>query len=114
MNEPENIQNDPRSADLNEQCEDLRRQVNLLFGGLIVVSITLTVYLGVQLRRAGKDLAAILPHAEQAVRTIQQDDASAQVIFEKLTEFGRTHADFRTNILANYKISWTGTNAPKK
>jgi hypothetical protein len=110
MNEPENnLQNTSRSVDSDEKYESLSRQVNLLFGALIVTSFTLTAYLGLQMRRASVELIAIQPRADEATKLIQQDDANAQSAFSKLEEFGRTHPDFQAKILSKYKVN---TNAP--
>ena len=65
MDQPENdLQKMPQSADLREECDDLRRQVNLLFSGLIVASFTLTLYLGLQAKRAAAELKNIQPRAD--------------------------------------------------
>jgi hypothetical protein len=110
MNEPENnLPAASRSVAGDENYENLRRQINLLFGALIVTSFTLTAYLGLQARRASVELLAIQPRADEATRLLQQDDASAKAAFSKLEDFGRTHPDFQARILSKYKVN---TNAP--
>ena len=110
MNEPENnLQDTSRSVAGGETYEGLRRQINLLFGALIVTSFTLTAYLGLQARRASVELLAIQPRADEATKLIQQDDTSVKEAFSKLEEFGRTHPDFQATILSKYKVN---TNAP--
>jgi hypothetical protein len=111
MNEPENnLSNPSRSIDFNDTCESLRRQINMLFGALVVTSFTLTAYLAVQARRASVELLALKPRAEEADKLIQQDDVSVRSIYSKLADFGRTHPDFQAKILSKYKIN---TNAPE-
>lgn len=116
MNESEtDLQSASRPAGNNGNCEDLRRQITLLFAGLTITSFTLTAYLGLQARRASVELIAIKPRAEDAVKLLQQDDAAAQAVFAKLTEFGRTHPDFQTKILSKYKVTAPPpAAAPKK
>jgi hypothetical protein len=110
MNEPDiHIQDTASANDLRGECEDLRRQVNLLFGGLLVASLTLTAFLGLQARRASAELAAVKPQAEQLLKAVQRDDAGAQATFAKLLEFARTHPDFADKVLSKYKVN---TNAP--
>ncbi|HEY2081731.1 MAG TPA: hypothetical protein VGI88_03020 [Verrucomicrobiae bacterium] len=109
MNEPENnLQNPPRSMD-SETCESLRRQINLLFGALVVTSFTLTAFLGVQARRSSLEYLVIQPRAAEADKLLQQDNAAVQSTYSKLAEFGRTHPDFQAKVLAKYKIN---TNVP--
>jgi hypothetical protein len=106
MNEPENTpQSAPRSVDGNETCESLRRQINLLFGALVLTSFTLTAYLGLQARRASMDYTLAKPRAEEAVKLFQQDNVTVEAALAKLADFGRSHPDFQTNILNKYKIS---------
>ena len=105
MSQPENdLREATESTELREQCNDLRRQFNLLFGGLIVASFTLTAYLGLQARRAAQEYAIKRPIADQMIKTLTDDNATAQDILAKLNEFARTHPDFRKYLPA--------TNAP--
>ena len=91
MNEPENDpQNASRLMDMNENYEALRRQSNLMFIGLVVTSFTLTVFLGLQAKRAAAELSVIKPAAVETAKAVQQNDANVQALFTKLTEFGRT------------------------
>lgn len=110
MNEPEkDLQPIPRSVDNEEKTETLRRQINLLFGGLIITSFTVTAYLGLQARRSSMDLLAVKPRAVESLRVAQQEELSAQSIFAKLTDFARTHPDFQKQVFAKYRIN---SNAP--
>ena len=114
MNEPESNLTS-RSVDNGETCADLRRQINVLFGVLVVTSFVLTAYLGLEARRASAELIAVKPQAEQAEKLIAQDNAAVQAIFSKLQEFGRAHPDFQARILSKYKVNGPATNAaPKK
>jgi len=115
MNESEmNPQNAPGSADTFETGEDLRRQLNLLFGALVIMSFTVTAYLGLQARRASMDYLAAKPRADEAVRIFKQDNVAVEAAFSKLTEFGRTHPDFQKQILAKYKLPAPATVEPRK
>ena len=106
MNEPEiNLPTTPRSFDDLDTIESLRRQVNLLLGTLIVLSFTLTIYLGLQARRASIDYSVTKPRLVEADHLFQQDNASVQAAFNKLTEFARTHPDFQTQIFSKYKLN---------
>jgi hypothetical protein len=115
MNEPENnLPSTSRSVETNETCENLRRQINLLFGALVITSFTLTAYLGLQARRASVDYIGIKIQSDVALKAFQQDNAAVESVFSKLTEFGRTHPDFQKQILERYKISQPPFAQPKK
>ena len=106
MNEPENnLQNAPRSVDSEDIIEDLRRQVNLLFGGLVITSFIVTAYLCLEARRASIDLLVIQSHAVEMAKLYEQDAASAQSIYVKLADFARTHPDFQKQIFFKYKFN---------
>jgi hypothetical protein len=111
MNAPENnpdIENVPRLDD-GDDYEDLRRQITLIFGALIISSFTLTAYLGLQARRASVELINIKPRETEAIKMVDQDNAAVQSVYGKLADFGRTHPDFEKQILSKYKVS---TNMP--
>jgi hypothetical protein len=115
MNEPGNdLQTDLRSPEDAETVESLRRQINLLFGGLIITSFTLTAYLGLEARRASADLVAIQQNADQVARISQQEGQAMQSDFVKLSEFARTHPDFQKQIFAKYKFNTNSAPAPAK
>lgn len=114
MNE---IGNEPQSrpAGNEDQIEDLRRQINLLFGALIIASFTLTIYLGLQARRASKDLAEVQNAVEQSLKMIQQEDGAAAGTIEKLKDFARTHPDFdKQQILPMFRVNTNAPAAPPK
>ena len=102
------IENVSRS-DNGEGFENLRRQITLIFGALIVSSFTLTAYLGLQARRASVELLTVKPRETEALKLVEQDNAAVQSVYAKLIEFGRTHPDFQKQILSKYKIN---TNMP--
>ena len=104
MNEPEN---NPASytADKNEQTETLRYQMNLIFSGLLVISFTLTAYLGLQARRASLDLITLQGPAAETMKLAQQDDLAVETAFGKLQEFARSHPDFEKVVLSKYHLN---------
>ncbi len=99
--------NESRETELNRTCGELRRLVNLLFAGLTLTSFTLTFYLGLQARRASAELAVMKPREEARLKAIREDDASAEGIFNRLADFGKTHPDFQKQILYKYNASVT-------
>jgi hypothetical protein len=105
MNEPENPQSATGTGTAEENWAELRRVINLMFAGLVITSFTLTAYLAVQGRRAEIEAKDGKAHAEEAMKVIQQDDATIQVFFTKLEEYGRTHPDFQNRVLAKYKLT---------
>jgi hypothetical protein len=110
MSEPENaIPDSSEEVDLKQQCADLRRQTNLLRIGLVVVSVTLTAFLGLQGRRAAKDLEVLRKQANQYVEANKKEGPAVQTFAAKLLEYGKTHPDF-VPILNKYGIR-PGTNA---
>ena len=112
MNEPGiDPQNISRPVDSEDSVEPLRRQMNLLFGGLLISSLTLTAYLGLQARRASADLVMVRAHEAEQFKMNQQDSASIQSVYAKLSDFARTHPDFQKQILSRFQFN-NSTNAP--
>jgi len=111
MNAPENTPDNENVSrtDNGDSYENLRRQINLLFGALVVSSFTLTAYLGLQARRASMELMTTKPHEAEALKLIDQDNAAVQAVYGKLVEFGRTHPDFQKQVLSKYKVNTTNT-----
>jgi hypothetical protein len=103
-----------RPADNADQIEDLRRQVNLLFGALIIASFTLTAFLGLQARRASIDALNMKAIADRTIKEAQQDDENVGAAFGKLKEFARTHPDFDKNVLSKFHLNTNSPAAPKK
>lgn len=105
MNEPENdFQSASREA-MEENCGELRRMVNLLFGALVVSSFTLTAYLGLEGVRAAQEAAQGKQRLDEIGRAVQQDQAVIQVFYSKLEEFARTHPDFQNRVLSKYTMN---------
>lgn len=115
MNEPgTDLSNASLPLDNGDAVENLRRQVNLLFGGLMITSFTLTAYLGLQARRASSDLMALAKPAEETARISQQEAQSMQGIVVKLEEFARTHPDFQKQVLSHYRFNTNSAAMPAK
>jgi hypothetical protein len=110
--------------DLQAQCDALRHLVVSMLILVVVISGTLNIYLLRQWRSTSKDLTAIRPQAAQMVADYQGKSGPMMNDFiKKLTEYGRTHADFAP-ILAKYNLkpalptnpapSVPAASAPKK
>jgi hypothetical protein len=124
MNEPEN--RTPESSEIAElqgRCNTLNRQMGVLLVALFVVSGTLTVFLGVQSRRVGKNLQSIQPQAQMVIAASQKEAPVISSFMAKLVDYGRTHPDFapimvkyhlNTNAAASGTNSSSATAAPKK
>jgi len=98
--------------DAEEAHESLRRQINLLFGALLISSFTLTAFLALQAGRVSTEYATAKMQAEGALRTFQEDNVALQATLTRLQEFGRTHPDFQKQILVRYKIDGSMLAAP--
>jgi len=106
MNEPGNdLPNASLPVESEDTMEGLRRQVNLLFSGLVITSFTVTAYLCLEARRASIDLSLVQPRAVEITKLAEQDSASAQSIYVKLADFARTHPDFQKQIFFKYKFN---------
>ena len=114
MNEPGTDLPNPRPLDNGDTIESLRRQLNLLFAGLIISSFTLTAFLGLQARRASSDLMAFAKSTEETTWASQQEAQSLQGFVLKLEEFARTHPDFQKQILSHYRFNTNAPPAPAK
>jgi hypothetical protein len=99
-------------VDLKQQCAALSRQVTLMLVALFLVSGTLTVFLGIQARRIGKDLDAIRPQARQIMESSAKEEPMINAFMVKLVEYGKTHPDFAP-IAAKYRLN-TNTVAALK
>jgi hypothetical protein len=99
MNELENPS--AQTDDSNEKIESLRSQMNLLFGCLLVASLTLTAYLALQARRASLEALALKGPAAESAQLLHQDDVAMGNTLSKLAEFGRTHPDFQKIVRFN-------------
>lgn len=103
MNDLENPS--AQMEDSNQEIESLRSQMNLLFGCMLVASLTLTAFLGLQARRAHLEAITLKGPATQTLQALQQTENGMKSTLMKLDEFGRTHPDFQ-------KIIRFTTNAP--
>ena len=104
MNEPETTTSmRPDVDELKAECAALRHQATTLLLALLVLSGTFTVYLGLQARRANKDLETIRPQAAQIREASLREEPFIKDLAIKLAEFGRTHPDFMA-VLNKYKI----------
>jgi hypothetical protein len=105
------VQPDP--SDLQARYDELRHLVVSLLILVVVISGTLNIYLLRQWRSTSKDLAAIGPQARQMIADFQRNSGPLMQDFvRKITEYGRTHADFAP-ILAKYGLKpATPTNPP--
>lgn len=123
MNESENpLQDSPETVDLKQQVVELNRQTNRLFIALVIVSLTLAAFLGLQARRTGKDLDLIRPQAKQLLEANKKEAPVIQNFVNNLSVYGQGHPDFAP-VLAKYGIkpgsmapmgATQPTNAPKK
>jgi hypothetical protein len=110
MNEPANNPPD-YSGDTNEKIENLRAQMNLIFGALLVASFTLTAFLALQARRASLDLLSLQGPAAESMRLVQQDNEAVENTYGKLTAFAHTHPDFQKVVLSRFNLSTNGPPA---
>jgi len=104
----------PESSELapvNEQCAELERQMSFLRVGLVIASITLTVFLAIQWKRSSTDLESIRAQAGQLSEMARQSRAAVEASIPKFAEFARTHPDFAP-IAARYGIKPAATPAP--
>ena len=90
-------------AELKEQCESLGQQVRTLLYGLVVASFTLTAFLGLQARRAGKEVVAIRPQAAQVNEISRREEQGLGLFLGRLVDFGKTHPDYAV-LLDKYQI----------
>lgn len=113
MNEPENtIQDSSEAAGLRREVADLRRQANTLYIALALLSLTLAAFIGVQVRRAGKDLDAIRPQATQLVDVNKKDAPLIQSFVSQLAAYGQVHPDYADKVLSKFGIKPGAQNNP--
>jgi hypothetical protein len=105
MNEPENtIQETSEAAGLRQEVADLRRQANTLYVALALLSLTLAAFIGLQVRRAGKDLDAIRPQAAQLLDVNKKDAPLIQSFVSQLAAYGQGHPDYQDKVLSKFGI----------
>ncbi|HLP75409.1 MAG TPA: hypothetical protein VK327_00705 [Candidatus Paceibacterota bacterium] len=113
MNNPENTPPaSSETADLQQQVADLRRQAGTLSLALAVLSLTLAAFIGLQARRAGKDLDTIRPQANQLLDVNKKDDPLVQAFFSQLDSYGKGHPDYAEKVLSKIRLSSNATGAP--
>jgi hypothetical protein len=105
MSESENDMQNVSQADEAGNSRELHRTVNLLFAGLIITSLTLTAYLGLEAKRAGTLASGANAQAERVEQEFKQTEANVHTAFEKLQEFARTHPDFQAKVLSKYTMT---------
>jgi hypothetical protein len=93
-------------VELRQQCADLRSQVNRLLMGLTVSSLILTAFFFIQMRRTVKDLGVVQTQAVQFSEANKKDEPLIKGFVGRLTEYARTHEDFRV-ALASQGINLT-------
>jgi predicted negative regulator of RcsB-dependent stress response len=106
----------PEVNELSAQCQWLRRQIQTILILLILVSATLTGFLWMQVRYAGRDLSTqYRPAIEEWTK--KQGPAIDDFV-RKLADYGRQHPDFNA-IYIKYGLNQAtqappSTVAPKK
>ena len=91
-------------VEITEKCALLERRTAMLQIALILVSLSLAFFVGVQVRRAGRDLEAVRPQLAQFEEANKKQDPVLQTLAQKLVEFGRSHPDF-TPIVMKYGLN---------
>jgi hypothetical protein len=106
MNEPETKStNSPNElSELKEQCAGLQRQLTLVLLGMAVCSLTLTGFVGLQVRRVSKDLTIMRPQARQVAEASAKETPMLQNFMTKLADYGKTHPDFQP-IVTKYGLA---------
>jgi hypothetical protein len=105
MNEPENtFQDSSEVAELRQQVADLNSQTTRLFIGLVIVSLMFAAFVGLQARRAGKDVDLIRPRTIELVDLNKKQAPAIQNFLSQLGAYGQGHPDYAEKILAKYGI----------
>jgi hypothetical protein len=98
--------------DLQAQYDALRHLVTSTLILVIVISGTFNIYLLRQWRSVSRELAQMRPQAAQLIADYQKSGPLMDDFVNKITDYGRTHADFAP-ILAKYNLRPAGaTGAP--
>ena len=93
--------------DLLAQFGALRHLVTSILILVIVISGTFNIYLLRQYKSVSRELAQMQPQAAQIIADYQQKSGPLMDDFvNKITEYGRTHADFAP-IMAKYNLKPT-------
>jgi hypothetical protein len=97
-------------SDLRDKCAGLRAQTANLQIALLVAVVMLAGFFWLEVRRSSQTLRFLRPQAIQVGEASKRLDVAVQNLAGKLTDYGRTHADF-TPILIKYGIM-TNSAAP--
>jgi hypothetical protein len=98
--------------DLQAQYDALRHLVTSTLILVIVISGTFNIYLLRQWRSVSRELAQMRPQAAQLIADYQKSGPLMDDFVNKITDYGRTHADFAP-ILTKYNLRPAGaTGAP--
>lgn len=111
MNEPEKTFQDSPD-DLRLQVAELTRQSNRIFIGLVVVSLTLTAFVGLQAIRAGRDIEQIRPQATKLLEANKQEAPVIDGFVAQLRAYGQGHPDYAEKVLAKFNIKPGAATAP--
>src|SRR5262245_9410085 len=107
MNEGENKPMDtPETEDWKARYMDLSRQIFLLRVTLLVASLTLTIFLGLQSYRMGHDVNAVRNQMQQIMDASKKESEFTTALVTKLVDYGQSHPDFM-KILNKYPIKIT-------
>jgi hypothetical protein len=89
---------------LQEQYESLRQLVSALLLVLLLVSGTLTIFLGRQWRFSKSEIDLLSPQAGQILTEFNRNLPMMQDFIRKLNEYAKTHPDFAP-IVAKYHLT---------
>lgn len=105
MNDLENQPAPPSQLKaLQEQSESLRQLVSALLLVLLLVSGTLTIFLGRQWRFTKSEIDLLSPQAGQILNEFNRNVPLMQDFVRKLNDYAKTHPDFAP-IAAKYRLS---------
>ena len=111
MSDTETNPPNPELDDLREHYAALHSLLTTLLVALTLVSLTLTAFIGLQSRRAGKEVKAIRPQATQIIEAYQKQQPAIKKFVAQLAEYGKSHADFEP-IMKKYGLNnLTATDA---
>jgi hypothetical protein len=112
MNESENKTADTSEiSELKAQCAQMSKQITTLLIAVVVCSVTYAGFVGLQIRRLGKDLESLRPEGQRATEALAKETPHIQEFMAKLAEYGRTHPDFQP-IMVKYGLTNSGPAAP--
>jgi hypothetical protein len=91
-------------ADLREQVESLRKTVSSLLIIMLLVSLTLTIFLGRQWRFSKTQIDLMSTQAGPIIADFNQKIPAMQDFIRKLNEYSKTHPDFAP-IVTRYHLN---------